>query len=285
MLELKTDKLISDYYKRLANESRIKKFLSQEQVEKLSSMVTIVPYNRLKYSSDIKNPLEIVLNFYRKEFPSFYTLIDKGIKNGHINLEGEGSYVSTSNGSCHIKLNFNDADVFMIAHEFGHYIALNSNPPIIDKYYFKYAEVLSIYMEKRLKRYLISKHGFTSLVNTREYNRLYFESRMISVAVSEYKYEQLYKEGKLALTDRDVNNILKILRIAKSNSLNIALTYPLGNIISEYLIDHNITIDGNLINVLASLNIDELLNTYQDIFKKIEVPDEEKRISNFFGKI
>ena len=285
MLELKTDKLISDYYKRLENESRIKKFLSQEQVEKLSSMVTIVPHNRLKYSSDIKNPLEMVLNFYRKEFPSFYTLIDKGIKNGHINLEGVGSYVSTSNGSCHIKLNFNDADVFMIAHEFGHYIALNSNPPIIDKYYFKYAEVLSIYMEKRLKRYLISKYGFTSLVNTREYNRLYFESRMISVAVSEYKYEQLYKEGKLELTDSDVNNILKILRIAKSNSLNFALTYPLGNIISEYLIDHNITIDGNLINVLASLNIDELLNTYQDIFKKIEVPDEEKRISNIFGKI
>ena len=285
MLELKTDKLIEDYYQRLNREINNKKILSIEQLFKLNDMIEIVPYNRLKYPNNINNPLEIVLDFYKSEFPLYYDLINRGFKSGHITLKGEGSYVSTSDGSCHLKLNYNDADVFMIAHELGHYIAMNSNPPIISKYYLKYSEVLSIYMEKRLARYLISKLGLTNLVNIRECNRLYFESRMIRIALSEYQYEELFRKGKLELNDNDVNNILKILRISKSNSLNIALSYPLGNIISEYLIDNNIKIDNNLANILASLDIDELLKTYQDIFKKIEVPDEEKRISNFFGKI
>ncbi len=280
-------KLIDNFYKILESESKYKKVLSLEQINKLSEIIG-KSHKLVKYSKSIKNPLELVLNFYKEIFPELYPLIIEGINTKRIifNNSKPVSYTSTIDGKCYIHFDKTDADLFMIAHEFGHYIAINSNPQIIQAENINFGEVLSIYMEKRLETYLINKYNLTDLVNTIRRNRLYFDENMLKIAKLEYIYENKYISGNLVLCDLDLNSILKITRFKSDNIINNFLAFPLGNIISMYLIDNNIKIDNNLIDVLLNINIDELINKYANSFKSMgAIKNEKKGISNFFRKI
>ncbi len=278
------EKIIKDYNEILKDECNYDKLLSYEQVLKLRNIANKKIKDK-KYPHNIKDPLKVVLEFFEEVYPEFYGLIIKGIKDKRIIFNSDGCYVNTTNGICHLQDIKDDSAVFTIAHEFGHYIALNTNPPIISNKYKMFAEVLSIYMEKQLEKYFKDKNIYLDAINARKVNRAYVDRNMIDVIYLEYTYENKYKSSKLFLTDLDLNNILKITRLKGSNIINQLLTYPLGNMISDYLIDNNISINNDLIDNLTLINIDELLEKYKDIYTIEEMNYEKKGISRFFKTI
>ena len=279
-------KLIDKYYKLLENESKIKKYLTLDQINRFSEIIG-TKHKFIKHSYKIKNPVELVLEFYKEKYPTYYQLIIDGINDNRIvfNIKEDTSYTNSIDGKCYIHFEKTDADIFMVAHEFGHYIDLNSNQTIFNIESYNYGEILSIYMEKQLSNYLIEKYGLNELVNIRRKNRLHFDENILKIARLEYKYENIYLSGKLLLTDLDVDNILKITRMYSKNIINHLIAYPLGNIYSEYLLDNGTEIDNNLQSIIESLDIDYLLVKYTDKFKSEGKNNEKKGISSFLRKI
>lgn len=232
-------------------------------------------YTKKQYSKNIKNPLEIALQFYKSYNGQYYNIIMNSINKSNIIIsnDNEKSFVDTATNKAFIKLSGNDSDIFILVHEFAHFIDRNSNPKIIpDEYYFL-CEVFSFYMEKQLELWLNDKE-YGNLIETRKHNRMYFESRMLNAIEYEMFCEEFYKKsGKIELNDLNITKVQSIITYDYDLSVglvNYLLQYPLANILSDYLIYdqvikndadiHKICLNTNLYDVLANFETGKKFN-------------------------
>lgn len=264
------------FIKRVIEESNINKHLKEDLIYKLIDSFK-GDFEKKEYPRTVKNPLEVALKFYEDYNNKYYEIILNAInaKKIIINEKGKKSFADTYNGETYISLLNNDNDIFLLVHEFAHYIDLYFS--IIPTEYCFLCEVFSFYIEKKLEIWL-DKNKFNELIQARRCNRIYFESKMLEAIEYEMFCERLYKEsGKLELNDLDANKISFIKRYDYDLDIglvNYLLRYPLANLLTEYLIkDCNLKKDEDLSKVCLDTNLYELLEKYD--LKKILSFDAE----------
>lgn len=235
---------LNQYIERIKIESNSHKFLKEDFIKQLITTFK-KDYFKESYLKTIKKPLEIALQFYKDFNPLYYEMLINAINNQEIiiNSNIEKSDTDTENKKIYIKPSENDSDLFMMVHEFAHYIDLNCNPPIIPNEYSFLCEVFSLYMEKQLELWL-DNQKYEKLIKTRKNNRMYFESKMLTAIEYQLMYERLWKEtGKIELSNLDIDKVKWIMRYdydQKDGLVNYLLRYPLANILSDYLINNSL---------------------------------------------
>lgn len=263
------EKIIKSFICRVKKESCINKFLKEDIIYKLISCFN-EKCNKKNYTKLIKDPLNIVLEFYRNYNDKYYQMIIDGIENGKIiiNENNIKSFVNMKNNNAFIKLAGNDSDIFMLVHEFAHYIDGNLKPNIIPNQYHFLCEVFSFYIEKKLEIWLDNKM-FHELIDTRRNNRIYFETKMLKSIEYELFCEKLYnKTGQIKKEDLDIKKIKSIQCYdydLNTGLINYLLRYPLANILSDYLIYNQMVInDNDIYKVRLNTNLYEIILNYNE---------------------
>lgn len=255
-----------DFYKvfvdRVKKEAYLPKFLSEDFIYQLIDRFK-GKYQKKDYEKTIDNPLDLVLSFYKDYSDKYYDMILEAINSGDIVIgEAKKSFFDLDAEKCFIRLLGNDGDVFMLAHEFAHYIDRKSSPPIIPHEYDFLCEVFPFYIEKQLENYL-DRQKFDMLISTRRNNRVYFEARMLSAVSYELSCEDLYRTvGAIDINDLDRSK-LKLVS-AYDYDLNVGfvnylLRYPLANILSDHLIDNKPKSDTDVLKTCLNANLYEVL--------------------------
>lgn len=195
-----------------------------------------------EYPKTIIDPLSLALEFYKEQSDNDYKRIIEGIQSGQIiSLEKGKSYIDTKSGNTYILLNHDDSDVFCLVHEFAHFIDRNHKPAIVPDFHWFLAESYAFYMEKRLEKFL-SERGYHALVQTRRNNRIVSETKMLTAIENQLFYEEQYQKTKnIETISFDTKKIKTILPYHMTNLVNVLLSYPLANILSEYLINHSVS--------------------------------------------
>lgn len=256
--------LAKTFIERVKLESGFHKFLKKDLIYQFIDFFKN-DYTKKQYPKNIKNPLEIVLHFFMSYNKQYYNMIISSIneKKIIINKDNRKSFTNTETNKTYIRLYENDSDVFILVHEFAHFIDRNSNPQIIPNKYHFLCEVFSFYMEKQLEIWLNNKE-FGYLIHTRRHNRLYFESKMTNAIEYMMYCEEFYKKnGKIKLDDLNNEKVESI--ITYDYDLNIGLVnyllrYPLANLLSDYLI-HNqeIKSDADIYKICLNTNLYDIL--------------------------
>ena len=257
------------FIERVKVEANIHKIIKKDLIYQLIDYFKR-DYTKMNYPQNINNPLETVLEFYKNYNLEYYEIIVEGIKNNKILIDKNNtkSFMDTKNGKLYIKLFRNDLDVFMLAHEFAHYIDRSFNPPIIPNEYNFLCEVYSFCIEKKLEDWLDNEKNY-ELINVKRNNRMYYVSKMLSAIESMMFYEELYtKNGKINIEDLDINIVKKVMNYdydLEIGLVNYLLRYPLANILSDYLINNNMIekdtdiykacLNTNLYQVMPKSNI------------------------------
>lgn len=255
---------IKSFMEKVKLESKYRKFLKEDIIYELISIFHR-DYKKRDYSQNIKNTLELALKFYKDYNEQYYNIIIEGIENGKIIIsqDNKKSFVDTNNNITFIKLYDNDGDLFVLVHEFAHFIDKNSNPQIIPDEYWFLSETFSFYIEKKLENWLVNKN-YEDLIHTRKNNRMYFENKMLEAIENELYYENLFrKKGIIEESDIDIKKIKSIMKYdVSSNVVNYLLQYPLANIISDYFINNNIIPDDSkFVENCLNIELYELLRT------------------------
>lgn len=252
------------FVERIKRESIINKFLKEDIIYQFIDFFKN-NYKKMQYSTNIGDPLEKALQFYKYYNIDYYNIIVEGINcnNIIINDKVNKSFIDTETGKAFITLLGNDSDLFILVHEFAHFIDRNAKTPIIPNKYDFLCEVFSFYMEKQLECWLKDKR-YNKLVEIRRNNRDYFEARMLSSIEYQLSCEKLYKEtGNLKESSLDNTKIKSIM--AYDYDLNIGLVnyllrYPLANILSEYLLNNQIiSRDYDLCETCLNTNLYDVL--------------------------
>lgn len=249
---------------RVKVESNIHKFIKEDLIYQLIDYFK-KDYTKMDYPQNINNPLGIVLEFYKSYNKEYYKIILEGINSNRIiiNKNETKSLVDTNNRRTFIRLSGNDSDIFILAHEFAHYIDRISNPPIIpDKYSFL-CEVFSFYIEKQLELWLNHKE-FYELIQARRNNRMYYEEKMLNAIEYELLCEKLYIQNEqINIEDLDAHKIKKLMRYdydLNVGLVNYLLRYPLANILSDYLLNNNlIKKDADICSTCLNSNLYEVI--------------------------
>lgn len=264
-----TNNQIKEFIEKVKMESTYRKFVKSDIIYQLIDIFKC-NYDKMDYPNKIKNPLEIVLQFYKDYNEQYHKMIMDGIKTKRIIIsQDEGkSFVSTKNNTAYISLYGNDSDPFIIVHELAHYIDRNSNPQIVSDECWFLSEVFSFYMEKKLQMWL-DNEKYKDLISIRINNRIYYEARMLTAIETELYYEELYKKkGTIKENDIAIDKIKLINNYDEPNIVNYLLQYPLANIISSYLIEENTCINENeFMKTCLSIDLRKLLRNKQTISK------------------
>ena len=210
-----------------------------------------------EYLKTIIDPLAIALEFYKEQSDDNYKRIIEGIQSEQITLlEKRQSYIDTKSGNTYILLNHEDSDVFCLVHEFAHFIDRNHKPAIVPDSHCFLAESYAFYMEKRLEKFL-SERGYHALVQTRRNNCIVSETKNIETI------------------SFDTKKIKTILPYHMTNLVNVLLSYPLANILSEYLINHSVSfLEQEFVEVCTRVNLYDALDEFNQ-FKQDSVNDNE----------
>lgn len=258
------DELMKNFYNVIKEELNSRWFVKKEFIYKLIESFNY-NYSKIDYTKIIKNPIEIALLFYKDYNIKYYNMIMSGIKSGKIiiNYNKDKSYTSENDKKSILSLTGKDSDVFVIVHEFAHFIDINSIPRIIKQEYSFLSEVFSFYMEKRFERFL-SNIGYDELINIREKNRLYYESNMLKVIDNYLDMRNLFvKNGHIDNNDENINKIKDILKYQTSDIVNYLLRYPIANILSSYIIKKDlISNDYDLVKICMSIDLYEALESF-----------------------
>lgn len=264
--------LIELFIERVKLESNLHKFLKEDLIYQLIDYFKN-DYTKKEYPKNIKNPLKIVLSFYKHYNIQYYEMILDGINNGKINISKsiKKSFIDIENNKTFIQILGNDSDVFILVHEFAHFIDRNLTPPIIPNEYNFLCEVFSFYIEKQLELWLNDKE-FYDLIKIRRENRMYFESRMTNAIEYELFCESLYKKsGQIKMEDLDNVKIKTLMYYdydLNVGLINYLLRYPLANILSDYLINNQlIKNDNDICRICLNTNLYEVLENIKQ--KKI----------------
>lgn len=264
---------IKDFIEKIELESKYRKILKEDFIYQ---MIAIFSGNHVKqsYPNNIEIPLEIALQFYKNYNVKYYNMIIKGIETGKIiiNKKNKKSFVDTENNVAFIKLNDNDGDLYMLVHEFAHFIDKNSNPKIVPNEYWFLSETFAFYIEKKLETYL-KDEKYKNLISTRTNNRIYFESKMLDAIENELYYEKLYNQkGKIDENDIDISKIKSVITYAvSSNVVNYLLQYPLANILSDYLVHGSLLqCDHELVEKCINTDLYDVLSNFIEMNKNLQ---------------
>lgn len=261
-----TSDVVEKFIKFVKENSTYSKCVKKDVIEKIISTFDL-SCKKMQYPQKINNCMKIALQFYKQYNYEYYKIIINGLKNKNIviNNKMKKSYVDTLNNTGYIKLLGNDSDLFMIVHELAHFIDINSEPKIIPVEYNFLCEVFSFYMERQLEKYLIKqKENYDELITIRNNNRVYFESKFLKHIKNQLYYEDLYKnQGIINEEQIDIEDAKRILKYNVSNIVNFLLRYPLGNILSEYIINNNLLKqDCDICQVCFQLDLNTVLDDY-----------------------
>lgn len=251
--------------KKIKDESSYKKIVELKIFDIFFEMFN-KKYMKVEYSSVISNTLNMSLEFYKYYNIQYYEKIIKAIQNKYIiigkNLDK--SYVDTDDGKTYILLTGNDSDIFILVHEFAHFIDRTSNPHIIPDEYWFLSEVFSFYIEKKLEQWL--GNDYRELISARRENRLYFESKMIKAIKYQLKYEKMYLEkGMIRKEDINPKEMQLIRQYDCHNLVNYLIMYPLANVISEYLINSSSELsDIELCQICLNTNLYDAIEMFQN---------------------
>lgn len=256
---------IKKFIEQVKLESTYRKIIKSDIIYQLINKFNAA-FDKKSYSSEIENPLEIALQFYKEHNVQYYNLIIEGIESERIIIsENSGkSFTDTKNNTTYIRLYGNDGDLFIIVHELAHFIDRNSNPTIIPDEYWFLSETFAFYIEKKLEIWLGSEK-YKDLISTRTNNRMYFESKMLKAIENELYYESLYKQkGTIEESDIDIKKIKSIIQYdVSSNIVNYLLQYPLANILSDCLINNRlIQNDNEIVEKCMNMNLYKILEDY-----------------------
>lgn len=255
--------LIKTFIKRVKLESTFHKFLEENVINQLINIFDD-NYKRKNYLKQLENSLELALQFYKHYNEQYYNMILDAIKNKKIIIDKKNkSFINRENNITSIRLIKNDSDLFMLVHEFAHFIDRNSQPHIIPNRYWFLSEVFSFYMEKQLENWL-NQQKYEKLIQIRRNNRMYFESKMMKAVEYEFYYEKLYNQtGKIDIDKKDINKIQLIMSYdydLKTGLINQLLCYPIANILSEYLIrNHFVKNDYDIYKICLNTDLYDLL--------------------------
>ena len=232
-----------------------------------------------------KNSLDsfaIVSTFFKKNYPKYYDMIQDGIEKGSIRISHD---IATMKKSCfdfitmtsYILLQENDGDLFLLVHELGHFIDVNLSPTLVpyEKNYL--CETIAFYMEKKLQSYLLSlDKRYQDLIDMRILARLYFEKRFLKRIDHLLFYINLYqKHGFIPNEYYDEKKIQPLLTKNYDHLIDYYLRYPLGNLYSTYLINHEMPLTRESINYLPTIPFQELMNCLQEELPLIKVKKKD----------
>lgn len=232
----------------ITKQTTIKKFLEEDLIYQMINYFN-KEIKKLPYPSTITNHLDIVLEFIHQYNIDYYNLIIEGLNTKRIIISNqEESYTDTQNNQAYIQKIDNDSLLFVLVHEFAHYIDRNSNPQIIPNEYNFLCEVFSFYFEKKLELWL-NNSAYAPLIKVRQNNRFFVEHKMLTAIKYQLFYEKLYlKNHKISEKDIDPKKMKALQKYAyiynyNTGLINYLLRYPLGNLLSEYLIQNNLLIN------------------------------------------
>lgn len=259
------DQQIKKFISQVKLESTYRKFLKSDIIYQLINIFNIA-IEKQSYSSEIENPLEIALQFYKEYNAQYYNTIIEQIKSKKIVIiqDNGKSFTDTENNTAYIRLYGNDGDLFIIVHELAHFIDRNGNPPIIPDEYWFLSETFAFYIEKKLEIWL-KNEKYKDLISTRTNNRMYFESKMLKAIENELYYESLFRQKEtIEESDIDIKKIKSIMQYdISSNIVNYLLQYPLANILSDCLINnHLLSNDNELVEKCINMDLYEILEDY-----------------------
>lgn len=258
------ERQIKAFIEKAKIESTYRKFVNIDIIKEIINIFNN-HYEKKNYPSTIDNPVELALQFYKDYNEKYYHMIMGGIENKKIIISKDKpkSFTDTKNNTTFIRLYKNDSDLFILVHEFAHFIDRNSKPQIVPNDYWFLGEVFSFYMEKKLESWLDNKK-YKDLISIRINNRIYFEIKMVKAIEYELYYENLYKEkGNLEESDLDIEKVKYIMRYDVSNLINYLLTYPLANILSSHLINNGLMKDDNaLVEQCMEVDLYTILKDY-----------------------
>lgn len=259
---------IKRFIEQVKSELTYKKILKSDIIYQLINIFNTasVPLEKQNYSSEIENPLEMALEFYKEYNMEYYNTIIENIQNRRIiiNKNIGKSFTDTNNNTTNISLCGNDGDLFNIVHELAHFIDRNSKPPIIPDEYWFLSETFAFYIEKRLENWLLNK-DYKDLIYTRRNNRIFFENKMLEAIENQLYYENLYRQKRIIVeSDIDIKKIKSIIKYdVPYNIVNYLLQYPLANILSNCLIDNYIIQDDNqLVEKCINMHLYKILEDY-----------------------
>lgn len=259
---------IKRFIEQVKSELIYKKILKSDIIYQLINIFNTasVTLEKQNYSSEIENPLEMALEFYKEYNMEYDNTIIENIQNRRIiiNKNIGKSFTDTKNNTTNISLCGNDGDLFNIVHELAHFIDRNSIPPIIPDEYWFLSETFAFYIEKRLENWLLNK-DYKDLIYTRRNNRIFFENKMLEAIENELYYENLYRQkGIIVESDIDIKKIKSIIKYdVPYNIVNYLLQYPLANILSNCLIDNYIIQDDNqLVEKCINMDLYKILEDY-----------------------
>lgn len=266
---MEKQELIGNFIKKVEIESNYKKFLRPDLIKKIAAIYKQINLEEIEYKKDLDVCIELALEFYREYNYDYYLMIINGILNNEIQYidYNSVSFVDTETNTACIKRFWNDSDVFVVVHEFAHYIDRKSNI-IPDKYNFL-AEVFSRFIERKLMEFLVKK-GLGTLVNVRMNNMLYTDSVMLKAIEYQLHCEEIYKQnGKLTDDDLDIEKIKLVMGYSQSNLINYYLRYPIGTILSDYLINNDL-VKSNTLFAKRCLETD-LYDVSDDFARKLNI--------------
>jgi len=269
-----------DVLNKIKEESVNEKYVEREVINKLIWMFK-GEYERLKYKKTITSPLKLALSFFQEYNEEYYQIILKGIKNKKIVFCPKLKKTYTDiNDKMHISLNRNDGDVFLIVHELAHFVAKNKQSLFLPAELSILSEIFPFYLERKLESWL-GNLQYLELIETRKANRMYIDSKMLSIIEIELFYEDLcIKKGNI--TNEDICLVLMDCLVPYkniSNLVNYLLRYPLADILSYYLFnDEWVQADDELISTCLSFNLNKLIDDY---FIRINPVKTQKRKSFF----
>ena len=259
---------IKRFIEQVKSELTYKKILKSDIIYQLINIFNTasVTLEKQNYSSEIENPLEMALEFYKEYNMEYYNTIIENIQNRRIiiNKNIGKSFTDTKNNTTNISLCGNDGDLFNIVHELAHFIDRNSILPIIPDEYWFLSETFAFYIEKRLENWLLNK-DYKDLIYTRRNNRIFFENKMLEAIENQLYYENLYRQKRIIVeSDIDIKKIKSIIKYdVPYNIVNYLLQYPLANILSNCLIDNYIIQDDNqLVEKCINMDLYKILEDY-----------------------
>lgn len=261
------------FVKEVIVQSNCKKFISEDIICELIDYFQ--GYEKESYLETISAPLDLALKFYEQYDIEYYNMIKEGITNKLIVISNEKGSSETTIKTCKTKiyLSKNDKDVFLLVHEFAHFIDRSSSPTIIPDEHNNFGEIFSFYFEKLFESWL-DKSKYKKLILTRRNNRMYFEQEMLKAVKYELYYENLYKKnGFIDIRDIDDDKVKFINQYGFW--VNYLLRYPIANIFSDYIIKNDLLkLNPNFCECCLNINIDDALKSFKDAKKLVLKEDK-----------
>lgn len=270
--------LISEYIDKVKRESTYRKCIDIDLINELIELFD-VDCKKIKYSKNIDDCLSLALTFYKHYNYEYYEMIMQGLENSRINIDAKDSETDLQSNKCYIKMRGDDNDVYLIVHEFAHYIDRNSTPYIIPNEIMHFGEVYSMYLERKLEQYL-DENQYEQLNKTRKHNRIYFAKRMARLIPIQLNNESFFNtNGYIDEADLEIDKIKRIMNYKSQNTVNYLLRYLLGYVLSYYLIKNNtVNSDKQISQILTEVDVQDAIMFF-DIEDELGIKQESKEKS------